>query len=222
MKLAVDYFDNDIILYEDKVFVIEIENKKYFYRFLGDLYNCSSSNYIEDLRIFNDNKEVINKKIQVLINFIDFNFNSKNYLNDLTKYIIKNISEEDQNNLLKLHNKLTVNYNKILHNMDLPLSISEITINNIIKNIKIEIDSKNDLLDNLLLIIDLETILKTHDILVFVNLKQYLEPNELVELYKYAIYNQIKIILIDSQNYGVRLNYEKKLIIDKELNEFML
>ena len=44
MTLAVDYFDNDINLVDDKVFTIEIENKKYFFRFINDLYNLSSNN----------------------------------------------------------------------------------------------------------------------------------------------------------------------------------
>ena len=96
MKLAVDYFDNDIELYDDKISVIEIENKKYFYRFINDLYKLSNSNYIENINLFEENKEVKNKKINVFINFIDFDFNYKKYTNDLTKYISKNISDEDK------------------------------------------------------------------------------------------------------------------------------
>lgn len=36
------------------------------------------------------------------------------------------------------------------------------------------------------------------------------------------MYNQVNIVLIDSQSYGVKLEYEKKLIIDQDLDEFML
>ena len=63
---------------------------------------------------------------------------------------------------------------------------------------------------------------KEKGILVFINLKQYLSKNELLELYKYSIYNQVQIILIDSQSYGVTLEYEKKLIIDDNLEEIVL
>ena len=222
MKLAVDYFDNDIELYDDKISVIEIENKKYFYRFINDLYNLSNSNYIENINLFEDNKEVKNKKINVFINFIDFDFNSKKYTNDLTKYISKNISDEDKDKLLKLYKKLSSSYNKMIRNMDLPLTLVETDINNIIKNIKITIDSTNDLLNNLFLLIDIEKILKTYNILFFVNLKQYLASEELIEFYKYAIYNQINIVLVDSQSYGTKLEYEKKLIIDTDLEEFVI
>ena len=222
MKLVIDYFDNDIELYDDKISVIEIENKKYFYRFINDLYNLSNSNYIENINLFEENKEVKNKKINVFINFIDFDFNSKKYTNDLTKYISKNISDEDKDKLLKLYKKLSSSYNKMIRNMDLPLTLVETDINNIIKNIKITIDSTSDLLNNLFLLIDIEKILKTYNILFFVNLKQYLASEELIEFYKYAIYNQINIVLVDSQSYGTKLEYEKKLIIDTDLEEFVI
>ena len=87
---------------------------------------------------------------------------------------------------------------------------------------KISINKTDDLLNNLLLLIDLEKVLKINEILFFINLKQYLSQEELIEFYKYAIYNEIKIVLVDSQSYGVKLDYEKKLIIDANLDEFVL
>ena len=87
---------------------------------------------------------------------------------------------------------------------------------------KIKINCKEELLDNLLLLIDLEKELNSNNILFFVNLKQYLIKEEIKEFYKYSIYNQIKIVMIDSQSYGVNLDNEKKLIIDDNLDEFML
>ena len=87
---------------------------------------------------------------------------------------------------------------------------------------KIKLETKNEILDNLLLLIDLEKVLNKRNILFFINLKQYLTSQELLELYKYSIYQQVPIILIDSQSYGTSLKYEKKLIIDSELDEFVL
>ena len=72
------------------------------------------------------------------------------------------------------------------------------------------------------MLIDLEKILKLNSILFFINLKQFLNNDELIELYKYAIYNNIIIVLIDSQSYGVPLKFEKKLIVDSDLEEFVL
>ena len=47
-------------------------------------------------------------------------------------------------------------------------------------------------------------------------------PEELNELNKYSLYNNIKILLIDSQCYNSTNKFEKKLIIDRNLEEFLL
>jgi len=105
----------------------------------------------------------------------------------------------------------------------LPFSIDgEVDIDNLLKVLKLGINEKDELLDNLFLLIDIEKIFNGENILIFVNLKQYLSKKELIELYKYAIYNQIQIILIDSQCYGGTLDYENKLIIDENLDEFVI
>ena len=100
--------------------------------------------------------------------------------------------------------------------------MEEITIENIIKNLKLSISPKNDLLNNLLLLIELERVLKTNNLLIFINLKQYLSDEELNELYKYALYNSINLLMIDSQCYKNMNEYEKKLIIDSNLDEFVV
>ena len=50
------------------------------------------------------------------------------------------------------------------------------------------------------------------------NLKQYLTKDEVRELYKYAIYNGIMIMLIDSFNYGVTLKDENNQTIYYTIN----
>lgn len=223
MNMKINYIDNIIDL-ENNVNVIEIENKKYFYRFVNDLYSIYNIGYSDDISFFKKFEEKsVNGKIKIFINFFDFKFDSKKYNNDLSKYVNENIDEGDRNNLVNLYNKVIKLYKRILNNIDLPLNIEEdITIDNLTKFVKISINYHNELLDNLLLLIDLEKVLKTKNILVFVNLKQYLNKIELIELYKYAIYNEIKLILIDSQSYGTTIEYEKKLIIDEDLDEFVL
>ena len=98
----------------------------------------------------------------------------------------------------------------------------KIFLEGLIKLLNLEVVSQNDLLQNLLLLIDINKELKVFDIVVFVNLKQLLTKDELVELYKYAIYNNVFLLLIDSQAYGVPLEYERKNIIDENLDEFVL
>lgn len=224
MNLNVKYFDNTIVFNKEVINVLEIENKKYFYRFIKDLYFISSSNITEDVHFFENEKEInMSKKLKIYVDFFDFQFDSKKYANDISKYVSINISDDDKSSLVTLYNKMVKQYSKILNDAEIPLRIeSEFSVDNLNKLMKISIDNKEDLLDNLLLLIDLEKALKLNNLLVFVNLKQYLSKDELSELYKYSIYNEVIIFLVDSQSYGVCLNYEKKHIIDENLDEFVL
>lgn len=224
MNLSVDYFDNQIIFTSGYINAIEIENKRYFYRFVNDLYSVYTNGYSDNLKFINENKEInMNGKTKVFINYFDFQFDSKKYTNEISKFVSNYISEEDTKNLINLYSKMTKIYKKALNDIDLPLYVeNDISIDNINKLMKLGISPKEELLDNLMLLIDLEHTLKTNNLLIFVNLKQYLTKDEVVELYKYAIYNEIMIMLIDSISYGVTLKNEKKYIIDENLDEFML
>ena len=53
------------------------------------------------------------------------------------------------------------------------------------KLLKLKINYKNSIIENLFSIIELERSLKSSKFIVLVNLKQYLDDNELKELYKY-------------------------------------
>ena len=224
MNLNVKYFDNKIVFNKEFINVLEIENKKYFYRFIKDLYSISSNNTTEDIHFFENEKEInMSNKLRIYVDFFDFQFDSKKYVNDISKYVSTNISEDDKNSLVTLYNKMVKQYSKILNNVEVPLQIeSEFSVDNLNKLMRLSINAKEDLLDNMLLLIDLEKTLKLNNLLVFVNLKQYLSKDELSELYKYSIYNEVIIFLVDSQSYGVCLKYEKKHIVDENLDEFML
>ncbi len=144
-------------------------------------------------------------------------------LTEVLKYLSASIEDADIILLQKEYLKIINKFKKVINTVDLPIILEEeINIESISKTLHLSIEEKDELLDNLFLLIDLENTLKFNNILVFVNLKQYLSKNELIEFYKYAIYNKIQILLIDSQAYGVTLEYEKKLIIDENLDEFVI
>lgn len=225
MKINVNYLENEIDIVPDCVFAIEIENKKYFYRLTHELYNIYQGIVSNEITLYDDGNQEITgtNKIKIFINYFDFQLDSKKYINDISKYIENNISEENKMKLINEYKKIISLYKRALNEIDLPICINpDFDVESLTKLLKIKLEMKNEILDNLLLIIDLENVLNRKNILFFINLKQYLTNDELLELYKYSIYRQISIVLIDSQNYGTSLKYERKLIIDSELDEFML
>lgn len=225
MNLRISYLENTIMLNNENVFVVEVENKKMFYRLVSDLYKIKDGELLNEFYFYdNSNKEInVSNKIEVYSNFFKIDFNTKKNLTILNKTVLASLDDNEKTSIMNNLKKLYKTIGSCLNDIDLPLILNdEITIDDIVKLFKISFNFKDDLLEKLLLLIDIERNFKINMILFFVNLKQYLNKVELEELYKFAIYNNVKLILIDSQSYGVKLNYEKKLIIDNDLVEFVL
>ena len=225
MRINCNYVENSIIFEDGKINSIEMENKKFFYRFVRDLYSISNGDVLEEFIFLDDNNKEISvfNKIKIFNNFFEFDFNSKKYNMEILKQLVSEINDEDKNEILNLQKKIYTKVNKQLNKYDIPLYISiDIDLEAILKELKITIKNYDDILNNLFLLIDLENILKLSNILIFINLKQYLSLEELEEFYKYAIYNNLKLILVDSQCYTSISKYEKKLIVDNDLVEFVI
>ncbi len=225
MKLNIKYIDNDILLDNENIYSIEIESKKSFYRLVNDFILVSLGNNVDDISFIDEDFQEINmlNKISIVIDYFNINFDVKKYNSEINKIILKNIDEKMQQEFLTNYRRIYNSLKKILNDIDLPLIINnEFDLDSLLKVFKISINKNVNFLDNLFLLIDLEKLLNINKIIIFVNLKQYLDKNELEELYKYALYNNIKLLLIDSQSYGVCLKNEKKLIIDGNLDEFLL
>lgn len=225
MKIVVNFIDNEIEVENNNVFNIEVENKVYFYRLINE-FNLISKGVISDNIFFLDedsNELNLLNKIDLYIDYFNIEFNSKKIISNLYKTLKVNINESDKIKINKCYLKIKTILSKSFLEYNLPLTLNdEFDIETILKLLKVTIDSKNNLLDNLLLLIDINNNFKINELLIFINLKQYLTLEELNEFYKYSLYSDIKILLIDSQCYGVTNKFEKKLIIDGNLDEFLL
>ena len=225
MRLSIRYIDNIITFNNNNINCLEIENKSYFYKIVNDINNISVGNVIEDVIFTDDEYKELNlsNKINIIFDYFNFDFNSKKIISIINKKVNDNISINDKDNLSKLYNRIRKIYLPILNDMDLNIDINnDFDLDLMIKLLNITIKSKDNLLDNLFLLIDIEKELNINKIIVFINLKQYLNKNELIELYKYLLYNNVVVLLIDSQSYGICNEYEKKIIIDEELEEYKI
>lgn len=225
MRLNIKYLDNNIEFTDNIVNSIEIENKTFFYRLVKDLTVIANGNLVEDIVASDENFNEISliNKINIICDYFNFDFNNKRINSIINKKINDNITTVKKDELAKLYNKIKKIYLPILADFDLNLNINQdFNLENVIKLLNITINEKDNLLDNLFMIIDIEKVLNINKILVFINLKQYLNKEELVEFYKYSVYNSISILLIDALSYGTSIENEKKLIVDKDLEEFII
>ena len=66
MNLKVNYFENNIKFNNDNIQVIEIENKKMFYRFISNLYEIKNGLNVNELYFYNDNNDELNLKLKFI------------------------------------------------------------------------------------------------------------------------------------------------------------
>ncbi len=225
MKINFDYLENSIELDNNSINVIEIENKKYFYKIVNDFIKIKNGIALDEIKTFKNNLEEVdlNNKIDIIIDFFNLNYNDKKLINNVEKSILEKVTVLEKENLNKQYKKIVNILRELANDLDLPINISdEMQLEKLIKILRITLEENNELLDKLLLLIDLNKTIYNNEIIIFINLKQFLSKNELIELYKYSLYNETKIIMIDSQCYEEVIKYEKKLIIDNDLEEFMI
>lgn len=225
MKINIDYIDNVIIITDDTIFNIEIENKTYFYRLISEFNAIANGELVENINFVDkyNNELTLLNRIDLYIDYFNIDFNSKKVINSLYKMLKNNLKEENKIKINNYYSKIKNILSKTFIDYNLSLVINdEFDLEMLFKMLKVSIKNKDNLFDNLLLLIDINSIFNINELLVFINLKQYLTNEELKEFYKYSLYNNVKIILIDSQSYGTANEYEKKLIIDNNLDEFLL
>ena len=226
MKLLVDYIDQEILLSKDKIFSLEVTNKHYFYRLINDFCILSDGGINDSIKLYNISsfKEInISSKLNIFTNYFDFNLNNKKIINILVNDIEKQFTnievDKVRKNYLGIEKVIKAKFNNYNFAIDFN---SEFSLKEIINLYKIKILQSKSLIDNLFTLIDVYKLYSSDSLLIFVNLKQYLTEQELYEFFKYCVYNEIYIVLIDINNYKIKNKFENKLIIDNDLFETMI
>ena len=83
-------------------------------------------------------------------------------------------------------------------------------------------NNKGEIIDKIFSLIDAVEYLSVAKLLIFVNLKLYLSDDELNEIYKYAMYKKVNILLIETGEEKEPLENEKILYIDSDYDEIVL
>ena len=161
MKITVSYLENNIEINNENINVLEIENKKIFFRLINDLNQICNGNVIEEIKTFIDDKEVsIINKVNVISDY--FNIDFSRYMLSINKLINENLKGNSDKSLLLLYKKLIQKYNSIISTIDLPIMVNnDVTIEYLTKLLKLKINYKNSIIENLFSIIELERSLKS-------------------------------------------------------------
>ena len=98
---------------------------------------------------------------------------------------------------------------------------SEIEMLDLLKAFNVKIDSScyTTMVEKIEFVINILASLKIARALVIPNLKTYVNEDELLEIYKYSIYNNINLLVIENRHSEKLLKYEQKNIIDENFDE---
>ncbi len=226
MIMSIIGFENKIKFEDGKINVLEIYNKKLFTNFIEYLNEQCNEKAEEDNKIIlvkDSKRQKIGKSIFLLTDLFNIELNSKKILNkiyDVIEQNIKNKQDDEINKMvISLRNYLIEEINEIPFEFNMN---SEIEIQDLLKifNVKIDTSCYISMIEKIEFIIDIISNLKIAEVLVIPNLKIYLNEKELLEIYKYSIYNNVKLLVVESICEDKLLKYERKNIIDENFDEF--
>lgn len=223
MKIKIKGFENELKLNaDDKCYSIQIENKKLYQSILSECMNEDDEKQL----ILIDNKEnccEIEKHILFISDPYNEEVNNKKILTKIYEMISKSINEN-----IELTTKIDTNLYKIREIIineanELPIefeSLDDIKITDILTLFKLKIDTKSyiTIVDRINLIIEIMSIIKSDLILCFFNLKSILEKEQILETEKYALYHNIKLLLIEPNLYD-NIENEITLQINKNFED---
>lgn len=175
----------------------------------------------EDEKLIDMSKNVI-----IIVDPFNMDFNSRQILNRLFEDIIKTYTLEDElrMEMQEFYQHITSNIYNIT--ADYPFEIiikDECKLQDILKNVSLKIDSKyySSLAEKIMGIIDISSSLNLFKLLIFVNLKTYVDNEKLEEIYKYSLYKNQKILIVENKECSFKSVYEKKLCIDEDFYEII-
>lgn len=226
MKLKINGFDNEIVFNEENINVLLIEDVKCFSHIIEVLNDKINGIELNEIFLLDEKNEELrmDKRMYLLLDIFNIDYNSKKVLNVIYKLISDNIEKnqdyEMEKRTLELRNYIIQEINELPFEFVMK---NEIEITEILKLYNLKIDSENyiSVLERIELLIDIISTMKIADILIIPNLKLFLDDKDLVELYKYSLYNNINLLLIERYS-SKRLKYEKNIIIDEDFNDFFI
>lgn len=226
MIIKINGLDNELVLNDSQIGVIEINDIKLYRHILEIINNKVEGIYNNELLILSDKYEEIDFKnnVYLLNDIFNIDINSKKIVNKI--YNLINSSYDDEEKLIFSNKIQEVKNNLIYKTNEFPFTFSinnDISILDMLKlfNFKVDYSTYTTLLEKIELLIDVLVNLNIAKVLIIPNLKMYLTNEELVYLYKYSLYNNITIITIE-RYCEKSIDYEKKLLIDKSYNDYLM
>lgn len=227
MILKLFGLENSINIDADKISVLTIEDPKLYYKTINEINDLINKKSIKNdvVLVEDDNQIVFSKRVHLLYDILNIDLNGKEVLNALYKYIQLDIDiSKFEIDLASCVSSMYDKYIDELTDVNLPVVFDEIfSIASFLKFINFRIDDENidNLLDRILQLIDIINELKLYELIIFVGLLDFLNHEEINELFKYIKYKKQSVLFIQRSSIGNIKDYTE-FIIDEDYCESIL
>ena len=223
MKLKHFELENIIDFDKSKIYSLQFEDTKYLFKMVNELVSQVGGGDGEFVLSENLKTLKIDKSIFVFTDYFNIDFNTKQVLNVVVRRLSElSVNSEYKSDFMAIKQKVNDYLKELLFDFDLPVIYDEFDEDALLKAINIHLNySKKSLLE---MILDYMEVLFQNlkiSVFVFVNLKPLLNANEYELLCKHTLYNDIKVIFIDSIDKDLHYNGEISIEIDEDKCEFV-
>lgn len=231
MILKIFSFENDIDFSKNHINVLQIQNKKLFAKMVSSFNNMCKGLSVECDEVITllEQDEIVDftKNVLFVVDFLNFDFNQRRIQTVLYQYIDKIIKLEPEilSNINNLQDSIHIEFMSIME--EFPFEIlckKDSSILDILKmygiRIKANVDEK--IIEKLFKLVELVQCLDLAKLIILVNVKQYLDSDEIVEFYKYCVYNNVKLLVLERGLEVSPLERERILFIDENFDEFFI
>jgi CRISPR-associated protein Csn2 len=221
MKLISKKFQKHIIFSENTINVIRIENSRLFTQIIEELMYQSEGN--EGSFILSQENEILNiqKHIDIIYSPLMLEINQKRIVNKLYSTIRNYALMDFSLETMEIETSIYQYILSLVNNIEGPITLQDnFDINGLLKLFDVKFSfEESSLISRLYDYLKVAHYYSDTKCFVFINLKSYLNNDEIEALYQFVNLSKINVLLLESGSIDFLSEYEETLVIDKDLCE---
>lgn len=221
MNLVTKYLENSLEIKSKTINTLVLEDTHYFSLFLKGLIEATEIES-DEFELIEDYKTIdMTKYVEIIFDIFNLEANSANILKKMYAELEEDLNtQEVYTKKVELESIIANITDELIYRSRFSLKAGEINYQNLFKAIEIEFDyEKNSVLERLIEYIKVTSELLKTKVYIIVNLDIFLSEEELVELEKFLIYNDIKVLALQNTIRREVKPSENLRIVDKDLCE---
>lgn len=221
MNLVTKYLENSLEIKSKTINTLVVEDTRYFSIFLKGLIE-STEIESDEFELIEDYKTVdMTKYVEIIFDIFNLEANSANILKKMYSELEEDLNtQEVYTKKVELESIIANITDELIYRSRFSLKAGGINYQNLFKAIEIEFDyEKNSELERLIEYIKVTSELLKTKVYIIVNLDSFLSEEELVELEKFLLYNDIKVLALQNTIRREVKPSENLRIVDKDLCE---